>query len=380
MPVHRLDEVGHLAGALRVHDPAEARPPALGILDHPSRVGDHAHGGPAEEARPADHLAGVIGLELIEVVAVEDRLEQLSCLVRLAMIRREDSVEIRRRPAWRLDRLRRCRLWRGRQLGHEPAELGHARLVVLHPVVRDAAHLGVDARTAQLLGADRLSRGTLHQVRPAEAHERGALHHEDHVGERREIRAPGDARSHDRRELRHPQIAAHDRVVVEQTGRAVLAREDAPLIGEVHARGIDQVDDRDTAAHRDLLSAEHLRDGLGPPRPGLDRRVVGHDHGFAPFHHAHARDHPGGRGLALVAVVRHQEPHLDPGRVVVQEERHALTGGELALLVLPLDALGSAAFLQPQAERHQLAAQLLQPARRGLAHARAPRSARLMPA
>src|SRR5205823_6838380 len=105
-----------------------------------------------------------------------------------------------------------------------------------------------------------------------------------------------------------------------------------------------QVDDRDALAHRDLLGPEHLGDGLGPPAAGLHRGVVGDHHDLAALHLAHAGDHAGARRLAVVAVVRDQESDFEPGGLRVAELLDALARGELALLVLALDALGPAAL------------------------------------
>ncbi len=53
--------------------------------------------------------------------------------------------------------------------------------------------------------------------------------------------------SHHRGDLRHVQIAPHQRVVVEDPRRAVLSGKHAALIRQVDARRIDQIDDRDAA-------------------------------------------------------------------------------------------------------------------------------------
>ena len=71
-----------------------------------------------------------------------------------------------------------------------------------------------------------------------------SLDHDDDVRQRRQIRAAGDARSHDGRDLRNFQIPPHDRVVIEDSRGAVLARKHAALIRQIHARRIDQIDDR----------------------------------------------------------------------------------------------------------------------------------------
>src|SRR5690606_3839990 len=145
------------------------------------------------------------------------------------------------------------------------------------------------------------------------------------------------------------------RVVVEDARGAVLAREDAALVGQVHARRVHQVDDRDAAAHRDLLGAEDLRDRLGPPGAGLHGRVVRHDHHLAALDAADPGDDAGARRLPVVAVVRHEEPYLHPGITLVEQKLDALAGRELALRVLALDPLRPPALAQARAQLLQLA-------------------------
>jgi hypothetical protein len=164
------------------------------------------------------------------------------------------------------------------------------------------------------------------------------LGHEDHVAECRQVRAAGDAAAHDGADLRDAQVAAHQRVVVEDARGPILPWKDAALVRQVHARTVDEVDDRDALAHRDLLRAEDLGDGLRPPAAGLDGGVVGHDDHLPTLHHPHARDDAGARRLAVVAVVRHEQPHLEPRRARIEQARDPLARRELALLVHLLHA------------------------------------------
>ncbi len=99
------------------------------------------------------------------------------------------------------------------------------------------------------------------------------------------------------------EIAAHERVVVEDAGSPVLSRKDTALVWKVHTSGIDQVDDGDAAAHGDLLGPEHLLDGLGPPGARLDRGVVRHHHDLAALSPANAGHDTHARRLAFVAIV-----------------------------------------------------------------------------
>src|SRR2546426_668734 len=148
--------------------------------------------------------------------------------------------------------------------------------------MRDRTDSGVGLGAAQRFRIHHLPCRPFDEIRTTQTNERGAFHHEDDVRQRRQIRAARNAGTHHGGDLRHLEIAPHDRVVVEDPGRTILTREDASLIRQVHARRVDQIDDRDALAHRDLLRAQDLADRLRPPRPRFDRRVIRDDHPGAP--------------------------------------------------------------------------------------------------
>ena len=211
--------------------------------------------------------------------------------------------------------------------------------VVLRRVMRHAARRGVHARAAERFRIHHLPHRALHQIRPAQSHEAGAFHHDDDVAQRRQIRAARDARSHHRRDLRHVQLAPHQRVVVEDARRAVLAGKNAVLQRQIHAGRIHQIDDRHAIAHRDFLRAQNLGDGLRPPRAGLHRGVVG-DHDRRPaFDLARARDHAGRGSLSVVLVVGDQQPDLEKHRAGIEQLRDPLARRQLAIAMLLLDSL-----------------------------------------
>src|SRR6266545_8086690 len=159
-----------------------------------------------------------------------------------------------------------------------------------------------------------------------------------------------DAWAHDRGDLRDFEVAAHDRVVVEDPGSAVLPRKHAALIRQVHAGGIDQVDDRNALPHGDLLRAQDLLDRLRPPRPGFDRRIIGHHDNRPAPNAAQARHDAGGRRLAVVLVPRDEQADFDPRSVPVEQRGDAFARRQLALIVLALDPLRAAALFQARAE------------------------------
>ena len=245
----------------------------------------------------------------------------------------------------------------------QSSKLADARLIVRHHVVGDPTDLGMHAGSAQLLRAHRLPRCALHQIRPPQAHEAGPLDHDDHVGEGRQVCPARDAWSHDRRQLRNPQIATHDGVVIEDAGRSVLAGEHPTLVREIHTGGVNEVDDRNAATHGDLLGPEDLLDGLGPPRPCFDGGVVGHDHDLTAFNEAHSRHDARPGRPAIVLIVGNEEADLDPGAPGIEKARHAFTGRQLALFVLPFDAFRPAPLEEHRAKLSEFRPQLGQAAR-----------------
>src|SRR5256885_10415354 len=103
------------------------------------------------------------------------------------------------------------------------------------------------------------------------------------------------------------EIAAHDGVVVEDAGGSVLTGKHTTLIWQIHARRVDEVDDRDAATHGNLLRAQNLLDRLRPPRARFDSSIVGDDDGLASVNSNHCGDDSRGRCLTLVLIVGHEE-------------------------------------------------------------------------
>src|SRR5687767_6301849 len=154
------------------------------------------------------------------------------------------------------------------------------------------------------------------------------------------------------------EIAPHYRVVVKNSRGAVLPGEDATLVREVYSGGIDEVDDRDPAAHRDLLRAQNLLDGFRPPRSRLDRRVVGDDYDFAPVNADHGGDDSRRRGLSVVLVVGNQHSHLEHARFRVAQKLNPLASGKLPLLMQLFELLRSARLAQLRFELAHFRTQL----------------------
>src|SRR6266511_3410067 len=212
-----LDEISRLFGALGVNDSADPGRFTRRAWDEAAVVGDDADAHAAHARVADDHLFRVIGLEFVEALPIQNAIEHFSRVVRRAVVGWKNVVKIGRGPgrfAGFDDAHARCRL-RG-QLGNDLADFIDALLVVFRAVMRDARNRVVYPRAAQRLARDLLSSRAFDQIR-----------------------------------LPQP----HDRVVIENSRRAVLPRKDAALIWQIHARRIDQVNNRRAAPHGNLLSA-----------------------------------------------------------------------------------------------------------------------------
>ena len=141
-------------------------------------------------------------------------------------------------------------------------------------------------RAAESFVINRLPGCAFDQIRAAQAHKRSAFDHQDHVRKRGQISSARDAHSHHGGNLRNFQITAHNRVVIKNPRRAVLTGKNAALIRQIHARRINQINDRHTAAHRNFLRPQNFLDRFGIPRARFDRRIIGNDNRFAPVNFA----------------------------------------------------------------------------------------------
>ena len=280
---------------------------------------------PVEAGQPDDQLPGEQRLDLEEAVAVDDAVD--------------DGVHVERHPLVGRDGV-------GRELDLGRLGLVHRRLVAprAREVVRYAfawsmastsssARLSaqpglrdVHAGAAHLLQRRDLADDHLGHPRRAEVHRGVAVDHEHDVAERRDVGAAGRRRAEQAAHLRH--LAGQADLVVEDPTGAAAAGEQLHLVGQPGAGRVDEPHDRHLLGERRLRRADHLLDGAGAPRPGLDHRVVGDDHGRHALDRAPPGDdavgrQPGGHGVGQHGV-------LDE-RPLVEQQVDALAGRELAL-------------------------------------------------
>ena len=224
-----------------------------------------------------------------------------------------------------------------RQEVDQPAHLQQALDVVLVGAVGDRGLGGVDRRTAELLRRHHLVGDGLHHLGAGDEHVAGVLHHEDEVGHRRRIDVAARARAHDDADLRDDAGGQH--VALEHL--AVAAKRGDALL-DARPAGVEQADDRRARLHRHVLHFHDLlRVGLGE-RAAEHGEVLGEQENGAAVHGTPAGDdavagdfrflHAEVAGAMLDEHVEFLE------RALVEQQLDALARGELAALVLRLDA------------------------------------------
>ena len=194
---------------------------------------------------------------------------------------------------------------------------------------------------AELVLGDVLPHHALHQVRPADGHAGGALHHRHEVGEPGNVGGARRSRTQHRGNLRHH--AGEDHLLAEQVAGIGERADDRRLVRvgrEPRAGRVDQPDHRDAFAQRQLAQARHLALADRPDAPPVHGEVVGRDatrpsvDEAGPAHHA-----VGGRGplrfFRQLPEVGGEKPDLDKAaRIEQQLEPRA----RVQLAALPLAA------------------------------------------
>ena len=128
----------------------------------------------------------------------------------------------------------------------------------------------------------------------------------------------------------------------------LAVRKDLGLEGQEDTCRVDQVDDRQPILERDLLGTQHLLAGGRKPGTGLDRGVVGNDHGVATADPTDTDDHARRRRTAPFLVLTPGRPQtdLEERRARITELGNALARRQLA--PRPLLVVGLATTAQTQ--------------------------------
>ncbi len=342
--------VGHDGDVEGIAEAHEARGLDAGLdvqaaRQHQRLVRHDAHHLPVHAAEADDDVARVVGLQLEEVAVVHRLGDQLLHVVGLVGVLGHQGVQAQVLAVGRIG----APAHRGllavveRQVVVQ-APQHHERLhVVLEGHVGHAAARGVGDGAAQFLRRDLLVRHGLHHLGPGDEHVARILHHEDEVRHGGRIDRAARAGAHHHADLRDHARSHH--VLLEHVRIAAQGRH---AFLDARAARIVQADHRGA----DLHGLVHdLADLLGMrlrQRAAEHGEVLAEDEDEAAIDHAVARHHPvAGDFLVLhpevrAAVLDEHVPFLEGA--VVQQQFDALARGELAFLVLRLDALRAAAL------------------------------------
>ena len=250
-----------------------------------------------------------------------------------------------------LDRVRRdARRARSLERVDDGAHDLQGMVVVVGQVVDDAGRAGVDVAATEVLGADLLAGGRLHQRRAAE--EDRALVLDDHrlVAHRGHVGAARRARAHHGGHLADAR-GRHLRLVEEDAAEVVAVGEHLVLHRQERATGVDEVDAVQVVLLGDRLGSQVLLDRERVVRAALHRGVVGDDHAVAAGDLPDAGDDAGARhGVHVVSEGAPVHPEggqrrdLEERRARVEHVVDPVAGQQLAPLHVTLAGLDRAAL------------------------------------
>ena len=316
-------------------------------------VGDDADGVAADPGVAAEEGAAEVGLVFVELAAIDDAGDDFAHVVDVACAGCgiEQGVKVfggvAGRVAGGVEGAAAEEFGSGSTLADfldEGTQAGEAEMVVGLFKVDGAGDFSVHGCAAEFFRVGFLADGGLHQRRAGEK-ESGAFGHEDGVGHDGEIRAPGDAHSHDGGDLGNAH-GAHDGVVAEDSAEVVGVGEDVFLEGQKDAGGVDQVERGDAVLHGDGLGAENLFGGHGEEGAGFYGGVVGDDHRQSARDAAEAGDDACGRRAAVVGIhaVRGPQAEFQKLGAGIEEQVEALANRQATLGVLGFGGLCAAAL------------------------------------
>ena len=274
-----------------------------------------------------------------KVALVDDLGDQFLDVIGLVRVVGDQRVERQLHPVGRIA---------GRQHGHaglvverqevhQTPHLQQCFEVVLVGAVGDRGAGGVDLGAAQFFRRHGLVGDGFHHVRAGDEHVARVLHHEDEVGHRRRVHVAARARAHDHADLWND--AGRQRIAQEHLAIAA-ERRDALL--DARAAGIEQADDWAPVLQRHVLDLCDLPGVRFRQRTAEHGEILGEHVGRAAVDRAPAGDDAIARDLVFLhaevgrAVLDEHVELLE--RAVVEQQFDPFAGGELALLVLGVDA------------------------------------------
>ena len=302
-------------------------------------VGEDRHRHAPDMREAAHQRRAVERLELVELAAVDEPGDHLVHVVGRAHVLGDDrieffGVELRRS---RLRQVQLARLWSAPRCETISRRMVSACSSFSATWSATPDFLRVQLAAAQVLGADLLAGGGLHQRRAGEEDRALVAHDHALVAHRRDIGAAGGARAHHAGDLRDPQ-RAHLRLVEEDPPEVVAVGKHLGLVRQVGPAAVDQVEARQPVLARDLLRAQVLLDRQRVVGAALHRRVVGDDHALPARDAPDPGDHPRAGHLVVVEPVGDQLADLEERRARIEQPLDPLPRQQLAARGMPLAA------------------------------------------
>ncbi|TNV85494.1 hypothetical protein FGO68_gene16356 [Halteria grandinella] len=209
---------------------------------HLGLVGDNANDASLHFTEADDYVLGVVGHDLVEVVAVEHVVDDLLHVVGLVGVEGHHVVQqLPRRLVATVvlspHFVRALVLVVLGQVGHELAGRGDGLDVVVEGAVGDTGDRAVHLSSTKFLLGHSFLGDSLDYIRPGDEHVRSVLHHEREVGEGGGVHCAASAGSHDERELGNDTRRVH--VPLEDLG---VAREGLNALLDSGTPGVVEAD------------------------------------------------------------------------------------------------------------------------------------------
>ena len=246
------------------------------------------------------------------------------------------GVEFRRAGLFQLDIL--CMSVVVAEVAHDVAHDRERVFVILRQMIDHAGFLRMQVAAAEILGADFLARGRLHQRWPGEedraliAHDYRLVGHGGHIG------STGSARSHHAGNLRNAE-RRHVRLIEEDAAEMVAVGKDLGLVGKVRPAAVDQIDTGQAVFLRDLLRTQVLLHRHRVIGTALNGGIVAHDHHLA----AGDTPDPGNQARAIdlvlaIHAIGGKLADFEEGTAGIEQALHALAREKLAPPDMPFPA------------------------------------------
>ena len=183
--------------------------------------------------------------------------------------------------------------------------------------------------TTQIFGRNDFARRRLDQRRPCQKDRALFFHNDRHIGHCGHIGPACCARPHHHSNLRNA-FGRHLRLIIENPAKMVAVGKHLVLIGQVRPAAVDQIDTWQAASLGDLLGAQVLLDGHRVICATFHGGIIADNHNLVAVDAAHASNHPGAGGGAVIEPVGSRCAHFQKRTARIKKSRHTIARQHLA--------------------------------------------------